>query len=81
MYLASIGGSDRPQPGEKIYSSDFGEQACGTIVNAARSREGGCDVLAVIQIASAERGEVRWNSLGGLPLKFMQLPYEISSSG
>jgi folate-binding protein YgfZ len=81
MYLANIAGSGRPQPGEKLYSSDFGEQACGTIVNAARSPEGGCDVLAVIQIASAERGDVHWNSLGGPALNFMQLPYTISSSG
>jgi hypothetical protein len=81
MYLANIAGSDRPQPGENLYSSDFGGQACGRIVNAAHSPEGGCDVLAVIQIASAERGDVHWNSLGGPTLKFMQLPYTISSSG
>jgi len=81
MYLANIAESGRPQPGEKLYSSDFGEQACGTIVNAARSREGGCDVLAVIQIASAERGDVHWNSLGGARLKFMQLPYANLSPG
>jgi hypothetical protein len=81
MYLANIAGSNLPQPGEKLYSSDFGEQACGTIVNAARSPEGGHDVLAVIQIASAERGDVRWNSPGGARLKFLQLPYANSSPG
>ena len=81
MYLANISGSNRPQPGEKLYSSDFGEQACGTIVNAAHSPEGGHDVLAVIQIASAERGDVRWNSPSGARLKFMQLPYANSSPG
>jgi folate-binding protein YgfZ len=79
MYLANIAGSDRPQPGEKLYSSDFGEQACGTIVNAARSPEGGCDVLAVIQIASAERGDVHWKSTGGPPLTLLQLPYRVTS--
>ncbi len=79
MYLANIAGSDRPQPGEKLYSSDFGEQACGTIVNAARSPEGGCDVLAVIQIASAERGDVHWKSAGGPPLTLLQLPYRVTS--
>jgi hypothetical protein len=81
MYLANIAGIDLPQPGEKLYSSDFGEQACGTIVNAARSPEGGHDVLAVIQIASAERADVRWNSPGGARLKFLQLPYANSSPG
>ena len=78
MYLANIAGSDLPQPGDKLYSSNFGEQACGTIVNAARSPEGGSDLLAVIQIASAEKGDVHWKALAGPALKFMQLPYSVS---
>jgi len=81
MYLANIAGSDSPQPGDKLYSPDFGEQACGTIVNAARSPEGGSDVLAVIQIASAEKGDVHWKALTGPSLRFMQLPYSISVPG
>jgi len=81
MYLANVAGSDAPQPGEKLYSPDFGEQACGTIVNAARSPEGGHDVLAVIQIASAEKGDVHWKSLGGTKLGFSQLPYSVSVPG
>ena len=78
MYLANVGGTDLPQPGDKLYSPGFGEQACGTIVNAARSPEGGSDVLAVIQIASAEKGDVRWKAPGRPALKFMQLPYSVS---
>ncbi len=81
MYLANIAGSERPQPGEKLYSSDFGEQACGTIVNAARSPEGACDVLAVIQIASAERGAVRWKSPEGPALSMLPLPYDLIKPG
>jgi len=81
MYLANIAGSECPQPGENLYSSDFGAQSCGRIVNAARPPEGGCDVLAVIQIASAEKGDVHWNAPGGPRLKLTQLPYSISSPG
>lgn len=81
MYLANIAGSNLPQPGEKLYSSDFGEQACGTIVNAARSPEGACDVLAVIQIASAERGSVRWKAPDGLVLRMLPLPYDMKTPG
>lgn len=81
MYLANIAGSDAPRPAEKLYSPDFGEQACGTIVNAARSPEGNHDVLAVIQIASAEKGEIHWKSLGGAKLEFTQLPYSVSVPG
>jgi tRNA-modifying protein YgfZ len=75
MYLASIGSAERPQPGEKLYSPGFGEQACGTIVNAARSPDGGHDLLAVIQISAAERGHLHWKSLDGPPLRLLELPY------
>jgi folate-binding protein YgfZ len=78
MYLASIAGSEAPQPGDKLYSPGFGEQACGTIVNAARSPEGGHDVLAVIQIASAGKGDVHWKSPDGTALKMLPLPYEMT---
>jgi hypothetical protein len=78
MYLANVAGSGAPQPGDKLYSPAFGEQACGTIVNAARSPEGGHDVLAVIQIASAEKGEVHWKSPDGLALKLLPLPYKVT---
>ena len=77
MYLANIAGAERPQPGENLYSSDFGEQSCGRIVNAARSPEGGCDVLAVIQIASSERGAVRWKTPDGPALRMLPLPYDL----
>ena len=34
MALAHVGGSQRPQPGESVYSASFGDQVAGTIVNA-----------------------------------------------
>ena len=81
MYLANIAGSDTPQSGDRLYSPGFGEQACGTIVNSARSPEGGSDVLAVIQIASAEKGNVHWKSSSGPILRLMQPPYSVSVPG
>jgi folate-binding Fe-S cluster repair protein YgfZ len=78
VYLANVGGTQLPEPGDKLYSPDFGEQACGTIVNAARSSEGGFDVLAVIQIASAEKGDVYWKSPNGPALKLLPLPYKVT---
>ena len=39
LYLASVAAEpgNGPRPGDKLYSPDLGEQASGTIVNAARS--------------------------------------------
>ena len=75
MYRARVATAERLEPGEKLYSPAFGEQACGTVINAARSPEGGCDILAAIQIAAAEKGEVRLRSPDGPVLAFLGLPY------
>ena len=78
MVLANIAVAERPQPGDKLYSPSFSVQASGAIVNAARSPESGYDVLAVVQIASAERGDIHWKSLDGPVLKLLPLPYQVS---
>lgn len=79
MVLANIETMDEPRPGDKLYSADFGKQACGTIVNAARSPEGGHDMLASIQISAVEKGEVRWKTTDGPTLELRQLPYALGS--
>ncbi len=76
MYLANIHADEAPQPGDKLFFAGLGEQSSGMIVNAARAPEGGYDVLAVIQMASAEGGDVHWKSLGGPALEFLPLPYK-----
>ena len=75
MYRAAIPGGDAPQPGDKLYSADFGEQACGAVVNAAPSPDGAHELLASIQIAAADKGSVHWKSPGGPGLKLLPLPY------
>ena len=76
MYLAHIAGGERPQPGEKVYSREFGEQASGTIASSAQSPQGGFDVLAVAQVA-ARKEDMRWNSPEGPALSFLPLPYAV----
>jgi len=78
MYLANIAAGEQPQPGEKLFSPAFGEQACGTVVNAARSPEGGHDLLAVLQISAADRGNLHWKSHDGPQLKLLPLPYGVT---
>ena len=77
MYLASVAGPECPAPGDKLYGGGFGEQACGTIVNAARSPEGACDALAVIQITGAAKGNLHWKSPDGTSLGLLPLPYVV----
>ena len=57
-------GQGRPTPGERLYGDTFGEQACGTVVNAAPAPESGWDFLAVVQWAALS-GSIHLGSTGG----------------
>jgi folate-binding protein YgfZ len=76
-YLAHIETESTPEPGDKLYSADMGEQSSGTIVNAAPSPGGGYDALAAIHMSSIEAGDVRWKAPGGARLAFLPLPYDV----
>jgi hypothetical protein len=76
MYLAHIATPGAPAAGDELYSADMEGQASGMIVNAERSPDGGFDVLAVIQISSAEAGTVHWKTSDGPVLELLPLPYQ-----
>jgi len=63
--------------GDRVYSAAFEGQPCGTVVNAAPAPDGGTDLLAVVQIAAAERGDARLRGPDGPPLVGLPLPYAI----
>jgi folate-binding protein YgfZ len=63
--------------GERIYSPAFEGQPCGTVVNAAPAPGGGTDLLAVVQLAAAERGDARLQAPDGPLLAALPLPYAI----
>ncbi|MDQ6621663.1 MAG: folate-binding protein [Pseudomonadota bacterium] len=66
--------------GTRLYSGVFGDQACGTVVNAAQSPNGGVDLLAIVQTSAAEAHDVRLGSLDGPQLVPLPLPYELPQS-
>lgn len=63
--------------GDPLYSTETHDQACGMIVNTAPAPAGGADVLAVIQISSAEAGPVHWKTVDGPSLAIQPLPYSV----
>lgn len=74
MALVHLEGGARPTPGQSVYSTGFGDQAAGTIVNAAPSPEGGFDALVVAQIESLARGDLRLDSPQGPKLAIRSRP-------
>ena len=77
MYLAHLDGNGIPQAGDELFSADMEDQPSGMIVNSSPAPGGGCDVLAVIQIASREAQTVHWKSLHGEVLHFLPSPYPL----
>ncbi|MDQ6917523.1 MAG: folate-binding protein [Pseudomonadota bacterium] len=66
-----------PAPGAKLYSPMFGDQACGTVLSAAPSPDGGSDFLAALQVAATERGDIRIGGPEGDAIALLPLPYSL----
>lgn len=80
MYVGNLKLDSAPNPGDELFSADLPDQATGMIVNAAPAPAGGYDVLAVIQIASADGNAIHWKSLDGPTLKLGNLPYAVPAA-
>lgn len=79
MYRAHVDTSDRPAPGTELFSqSSESGQGAGRIVDAAPAPGGGYEVLAVIQISSAEANDLHLGEADGPPLELLDLPYAFS---
>ncbi len=64
-------------PGDSVHSSEFGDQAAGTVANAAPSATGGFDALVVAQIDAIKGGSLALGSLDGPRLVPQPLPYPV----
>ncbi len=78
MYLAHVDIGDPPAAGTPIFGSELPDQSCGMVVSSAPAPDGGSDLLAVIQMSSAEAGNVYIGAAGGPPLVLRSLPYALS---
>jgi tRNA-modifying protein YgfZ len=74
MYLAHVETDNPPKPGDELYSTgSVSGQGTGKVVDA-RTSDNGYDLLAVIEVASAQNGEVLLGE-SGPALQIQTLPY------
>ena len=76
LTLAHVDGAP-PVPADRLYSAVFGDQACGSVANVASAPGGGHDLLAVLQIAARDSGDVRLTTPDGRKLALLPLPYPL----
>ena len=69
-----------PAPGARLFGAPYGEQPCGTVVNAAADPDGGARFLAVVQIDAAA-GPLALDAPDGPPAVAEPLPYAIPAPG
>jgi folate-binding protein YgfZ len=77
-YLAHVSCDPIPAPGHSLFSADLGEQPSGTVLNAAPAPGGGFDLLAVIQVASAQGEPIHLGAPSGPVLELRPLPYPLA---
>jgi folate-binding protein YgfZ len=66
-----------PSPGGRLFAPAFGDQACGTVINASPAPGGGADLLFVAQIAAIEGADLRSGAPDGAALTLLPLPYDV----
>ena len=78
MFLAHTDENVPVQPGDALYAKGSeSAQGVGKVVRAQTSPTGGTDLLAVIEISSAEERTLSLHDTNGPLLKLLALPYEI----
>jgi folate-binding protein YgfZ len=68
-----------PPPGAKVFGAMFGDQACGAVVEAAPSPDGGSDLLAVVQLSALDGG-LYVGAPDGPMLAPLALPYALPAA-
>lgn len=77
MYRCHLAGDGSVLAGTDLYAPEFAAQSCGKVVSVEAAPEGGSDLLAVLQIAAFEAGEIHLGSPDGPRLEPAPLPYAI----
>jgi len=66
-----------PAPGERLYAPVFGDQPCGTVVNANAAPGGGGEFLFVAQLSALAAGDLRLGAADGRAVSLLPLPYPL----
>ena len=82
MFLAHTDSDTVPAPGDSLYAEGSDSklqsgQGAGKVVRAESNPNGGINLVAVIEIASKEKGSLHLESSQGPELKIQPLPYKV----
>jgi folate-binding protein YgfZ len=79
MYLAHTDSEQAPRAGDLVFAErDQSEQGIGRVVQVEASANGGFDLLAVLQVANANSGQIHLFNPEGPALTLNELPYTVT---
>jgi folate-binding protein YgfZ len=74
----ALGHSDIvPAPGARLYAPAFGDQPCGTVINANAAPGGGGEFLFVAQMTAITASLLRLGAVDGPAVSLLPLPYAL----
>jgi folate-binding Fe-S cluster repair protein YgfZ len=81
MYHAHVDTTQAPVRGTEVFSpSSESAQGAGRVVDVAASPQGGYELLAVVQISSAETDDLHIGDADGPRLSLLDLPYPFDTA-
>lgn len=79
MYLGHIDTDQQPEIGAFVFArDDESKEGIGKVVDSQLNPDGGYDLLAVLQVTSAEQPPLFLNSASGPEIKLLDLPYTVT---
>jgi len=66
-----------PAAGARLYAPAFGDQPCGTVINANAAPGGGGEFLFVAQVTAIAGGVLRLDAVDGPAVSLLPLPYAL----
>jgi folate-binding protein YgfZ len=69
------------KPGHRVFSAEGVDQAIGTVVDGQPAPQRGCDLLAVVQLASLASTSLRLYAPDGPVLEKLEMPYALPLEG
>ena len=81
LYRAHLDADTPPAPGDELFAPNFpGGQSVGRLVSIEASPGGGFELLAVIQLESAESDTIHLGTPEGPALRLLPLPYSLETA-
>jgi folate-binding protein YgfZ len=81
MVLLHAPSEECAKPGDRVFAAGAGGQPVGTVADGQTGAGGGCDLLAVVQLAALAAGTLHLHGPAGPALEIRELPYPLPPGG